>query len=208
MAFCTSCGATIADHAQFCTSCGAKSAAPVSPGGGAAAAPAPASQGSGNALKIILIVIGSVVLIGILATAAVTIFIGKKIHDAGVGVVEKEGEAKISLPGVNIETTQDEGKVAKDLGIDLYPGATMAQGAGAMQFGNMSATNAVFETDDSPEQVAAFYRERLPGAHYTAAQGTHTIIGREGDDMITVHVEQQDGKTRITLARTSGMETN
>ena len=208
MAFCTSCGATIADHAQFCTSCGAKSAAPVSTGGGAAAAPAPAPQSGGSALKIILIVIGSVILIGILATAAVTIFIGKKIHDAGVGVVEKDGEAKIKIGNVNIETTKDEGKVAEDLGIDLYPGATMAQGAGAMQFGNMSATNAVFETDDSPEQVAAFYRERLPGAHYTAAQGNHTLVGREGKDMITVHIEQDGGKTRIALARTSGMESN
>lgn len=175
---------------------------------GGTAAPAPATPQGSNTLKIVLLVLGGLLLVGILAAVATTIFIGKKIHDAGVTMVEKEGEVKMKLPGMSVETTKDPEKVAASLGVDIYPGARLVEGGGEMHIAGVDSATGVFETDDPPEKVAEFYRDHLPGAMYTAAEGTHTIIAREGKEMITVHIEREGDKTRLHLARTRGVDTH
>ena len=91
MAFCNSCGASIAPGIRFCSKCGAAilasspvpTAAAGSPPPIAAAAPAgssPAPTSGGGALKAILIVVGVIALVAILGLASITFFAWRVAH--------------------------------------------------------------------------------------------------------------------------------
>src|SRR5882762_10309897 len=84
MAFCNKCGANLEPGTRFCNKCGtAVLASTLPPTGPSATArsvppapapvPAPPSEG-GGALKVVLIVVGVVVLIGILGGASIGLF--------------------------------------------------------------------------------------------------------------------------------------
>ena len=139
--YCGKCGTELSPDKQFCASCGAPVAAgfapvaPVAPyqpvppappptapyNPGAAVSPPvqPAASG-GSTLKIVLIVIGVIVLLGILAVAAVGFFawrVSRAFHVSGSG-----DHASVNIPGVMSANTTEKFS-ASDLGTDIYPGA-------------------------------------------------------------------------------------
>jgi zinc-ribbon domain len=201
MAFCNSCGAALDAGTRFCSKCGAAvSAAAPAAASPAPGAPAPPAQGS-SALKIILIIVGVIVLLGILAIGSLTVFglwIAKKSH-----VQQKNGNVKIESPFGNMETTTDPDEAAKNLGVALYPGAEMRKGGSAdVTFGKMHTSKVILETDDSPDQVADFYRTQFPNASLFNHQGDRYSIMQGGPgDMTTVAIYPEDGKTRIDVSR-------
>lgn len=199
MAFCTSCGAQLDPNSQFCTKCGARQAAGV----GGRAAPAPASGGS-SALKIVLIVVAAVIVIGLVGSAVTAIFIGKKLHDAKVSIVEKNGEATVVTPMGTVHTTKDAAKIAENLGVEIYPGATAVEGGSEVQAMGMHTVTGVFETGDSVEKVAEFYRQQYPKGIYTASDREHTLLSGDKGAMVTIHMQDQGGKTKITIVNMAG----
>ncbi len=207
MAFCTSCGANIADTAQFCTSCGAKVTSPVAQAGGVAAQPGlqPTAQKSGGGLKIVLIVLGLICGIIILMVAVVGLVGWRIAHHSRV-VTTKDG-ARIETPFGKIESTENTEQAIHDLGVDVYPGAKVSKGAAVVQFGNMKTASATFETNDSPDQVAEFYKSKFPNAlASTSDQNGYSIVSNDGGHMITVHIQARGGATRIEIANISGMK--
>jgi flagellar basal body-associated protein FliL len=170
MAFCNSCGATLNDGTKFCNKCGAVVAAPAvpirsTPVTASPVATTPTSGGSG-ALKIILIVVAVIVVIGILGVGAVT-FIGYRI--AKSTHVRQDGDnVNVETPFGSVKSTKDPEKVAKDLGIDIYPGAELQKdSASSASFGSLRTVAASFESSDSMDKVCAFYKAKLPGAMST-----------------------------------------
>src|ERR1700730_5076555 len=120
MAFCNSCGATLSPGTKFCNTCGATVAS--TPGvSSAAAPPATPPTGGSRALKIILIVVAVIVLIGILGIATVGI-IGYRIAKSS-RVSQNGDHVKVDTPFGSVGTFKDPDQAAKDLGVDLYPGA-------------------------------------------------------------------------------------
>src|SRR5215813_13651990 len=128
MAFCNSCGATLAQGTRFCNKCGApqlaSSPAPAAPGTPSPVmTPVPApppSTGGCSALKIILIVIGVVVVLGILGVASIGFFayrVAKSAH-----VTQKGDQVKVESP-LGSFSTNDPEETAKELNLDIYPGA-------------------------------------------------------------------------------------
>ena len=103
------------------------SAAPLSPGTASATAPS-------SALKTILIIVGHV-LIGVVGIATLT-FIGIRV--ARHTRVSQQGDhVKVDTPFGSVETSKDPEQAAKDLGIDVYPGAEVQKnGASSATFGN------------------------------------------------------------------------
>lgn len=199
MAFCTSCGASMDPTGQFCTMCGAKMAGPVATAGGAAAAPAPAKSGP-NVVMIVLFIIAGVVILGIVGTVATGLFVAKKMKDTVV--VEKDGGATIKLPGATVTTTQDSSKIAEQLDIEIYPGATVVEGGGGVVETPRGRTaTGSFETSDPADQVAEFYRKLFPQAVYSHSDSQHSIVAEDGGDMVTIAIAEEEGKTHITLGR-------
>ena len=209
MAFCNSCGATLDGGAKFCTKCGATqpvgrvssaaSSSPAPPASTSATAPK-----NSNALKIILIVVAVVVGLGILGIAAVS-FIGYRVA-THTRVRNQDGNVRVETPFGSVQTSTDPDEAARDLGIDLYPGAEVVKGTTSrMNMGNMHTAAADFETGDSPSTVSDFYKSKVPGANVISSEADHyAIISTDKKNMLTINIEPKDGKTRIHIARVSG----
>jgi hypothetical protein len=201
MAFCNSCGATLTPGTKFCNKCGAAVAEGASAPGVPSTVPAttPAPTGGGSALKVILIVVAIIVGIGILGVATVGI-IGYRI--AKNSRVSQNGDhVKVETPFGSVETSKDPDQAAKDLGIDLYPGAEVQRnGASSAAFGGIRTVTAMFETHDAPDKVCSFYRSRFPGAMVTTSdQNRCTIVSNNQKNMVTINVQSSGDTTRLQI---------
>lgn len=203
MAFCNSCGATLAEGTKFCSKCG-------KPIGGAVAAPAPSatpataasppSTGGSSALKIILIVVGVIILVGVLGLVSLTL-IG--IHLAKRSHVTQEGDhVKVETPFGTVESSKDPDQAAKELGIDIYPGAQVQkEGASIATFGGVHTVSASFESSDPVDKVCSFYRSKFPGATVsTSDQNRCTIVSNAPPNMVTINVEASGDASRFQIA--------
>ncbi len=201
MAFCNSCGATLSEGTKFCSKCGA----PVTGASAATApppiAPAPApSTGSSSALKIILIIVGVIVLIGILGVASLSFF---AYRIAKHSKVSQNGESvKVETPFGTVESSKDPEQAAKDLGIDIYPGAVVQKnGSASATFGNIKTVTAFFESDDAADKVCSFYKEKLPGANVTTSdQDRCTLVANMPPNMVTINVESHGSGSKFQIS--------
>jgi hypothetical protein len=210
MAFCNSCGTALALGAQFCPKCGAATGAAAgtsaaTPAATAAPLPAaPAPTGGGGALKIILIILAVVVGLIIVAAGSCAYFVHRAIHSH---VNSKNGEVSIDTPFGSLNGSSDPAEAAKNTGVDLYPGATMKQGASAnMTIGKMHTATATYDSDDAPSAVADFYKSKYPDAQFTQnPNGQYSIISGSKDNLTTIMIEPRDGKTRIVVAKVTNL---
>ncbi len=149
-----------------------------------------------------LIVVAAVAALGMIGVGAAT-YIG--LHIARHTRVEnKDGNVRVQTPFGTAQTTTDPQEAARNLGIDLYPGARVLKGNTAA-FGGMHTVEATLESDDSAEQVLAFYGSKFTDANVTTRDRNHyTIASTDKKNLITIHIDPEDGKTRITIASVSG----
>jgi zinc-ribbon domain len=200
MAFCNSCGTTMEAGARFCPKCGAAAPAAAVTPSAAPAAPAPPAQGS-SALKIILIVLAVIVGLGVLGIGTAAFFVHRAISRSHV--TNRNGQVKVETPFGTVESTEDSDEAARNLGVDVYPGATVVKNSAAnMTFGSMHTAAAEFESDDSASTVADFYRSKYPQAKLMSSDGDrYTIIAGDKNNMTTITIEPQEGKTHIHIAK-------
>lgn len=96
---------------------------------------------------------------------------------------------------------------AAKLGVDLYPGATMVQGAEVMEKSNEKSTitSAVFYTQDKPDKVRDFYIQHLKegksGGGVLEQMGTYVANGKnEAGAQVLVQSMLVAGKTEIKIS--------
>lgn len=203
MAFCNSCGATLDGGTKFCNKCGAAVPAASAPAV-TTSAPAPAQGGGSSAVKIILIVIAVIVGLGIITAGIGAYFVHRAYERVKESRIEqKDGKVKIESPFGNIETSADPGEAAKNVGVDIYPGAEVSKdGTATMTIAGMHTATAVLETSDSPQKVAEFYKSKFPSTAYSSNQGDHySMMSGSKDDMTTVNIESRGDKTVIQISR-------
>jgi hypothetical protein len=209
MAFCNSCGATITPGTRFCNKCGATITAsspapagtPVTPAPAAApaAAPAPAPAGGSSALKIILIIVAIVVGLGILSVAGFSYFV---YHVAKSARVHQQGNnVKVETPFGTVETSADTDKVAKDLGVDIYPGAkAQKEGNSSASFGSIRTVTGAFTSSDSLDKVCDFYKGKFPNAMTTTSdQNRCAIVANDQNNMVTINIEAAGDATKLQI---------
>jgi hypothetical protein len=173
-----------------------------------AAAPPP-KQGS-SALKIILIVVGIFVCLGVLAAGVVGYGIYKVAHAVKTAA---NGQISISAPGGGFSATTTQSVSSSDLGIAVYPGATEGKGGLHMTIAGKSMVSANFLTSDSKDQVIAFYKDKAgPSAQVMTTDAGGMINVTNGNDTLSITVVQNansnDGKTQITIIHTTGVASN
>jgi hypothetical protein len=198
MAFCNSCGANLTPGTKFCNKCGAAVsgtvAAPVAP---------PPTAGSSSALKIILIIVGVIVLIGILGLASLS-FVAHRFM-AHSHVTNDGKHVKVETPFGAVETNKDPALVSKDLGIDIYPAAELQNNSAApATFGGVHSASAAFTTSDSVDQVCAFYKSKFPSAMVTTSGDNRcTLISNDQKNMITINIESKGSVTKLQITNVS-----
>ena len=203
MAFCNSCGTTLKEGAAFCGQCGAPVGGAMPPrmspaATGPSSSPAPPRQ-SNTAVKTILIIVGVIAILGGLAIATLT-FIGLRI--ARHTRVTQEGDhVKVETPFGRVETSKDPEQTAKDLEIDIYPGAEVQrQGAATVTFGGIRTVTASFESDDPADKVCSFYREKFPNAKVSASEQNHcTIVSDTGGKVVTINIDSRGDGSRFQI---------
>jgi len=201
MAFCNSCGAPLADGTKFCNKCGATATgtpATAAPTPVAAAAPPPAKGGS-SALKIILIIVGVIVLIGILGMVTCGVLIHRIAKNAKVS--QKGDSVKIETPFGNIDS--DPQKVAEELGVEIYPGAEVQKnGTASVSFGSLHTVTAIFQSSDSVDKICDFYKEKFPGAAMNSVEnGRCSIIAGDKTNQTTIAVEPSGDGSKLTIVK-------
>jgi flagellar basal body-associated protein FliL len=206
MAFCNTCGATLDGGAKFCNKCGTTqpgvaSVTPVF----TAPASSPATAGkNGSALKIILIIVAVVVGLGILGIAAVS-FVGYRIA-RHTRIHNEDGNVRVETPFGTVNTNSNPDEAARNLGIEVYPGAEVVKGTTSdMTMGNMHTAAADFESSDPAGTVAEFYKSKVPNANVVSSSGDHyAIVSTDKKNMLTINIEPKNGRTRIHIAKISG----
>jgi hypothetical protein len=167
---------------------------PTTPSFQPVAAPPPASyqpvtapppkQGS-SALKIVLIVVGIFVGLGLI----------------GVGVISY-GVYKLSHA---VHMSDSTPVTESDLGVAIYPGAKQAKGTMRMTLVGKSMITANFLTPDSKDQVMAFYQSNLgPAARSTTnAYGGSLFLTKSSSETVGVTITQNpalnDAETQIVI---------
>ncbi|MGA8271023.1 MAG: zinc ribbon domain-containing protein [Candidatus Sulfotelmatobacter sp.] len=205
MAFCNSCGTNIAPGTRFCSKCGAAIVDPpavpiVVP---ATAVPPATPAPAGGALKAILIVVGVIVLLGIVGLASLVFFASRLAHRTRV---QQEGNnVKVETPFGTVETTKDPAEAARNLGVDLYPGAdVLKNGAASATFGGVHTVSLNSESTDSVDKVSDFYKSKFPNAIVTSSDsGRCTIISNDHRNIITINIQAEGDKTKIQITNVS-----
>lgn len=198
MAFCNSCGAVLNDGTKFCNKCGATVAAAPAVPVVAAAAPPP-TTGGGGVLKIVLIVIAVIVVVGVLVVGAFSFFVYRVAKSAHVS--QQGDHVKVDSPFGSVETSKDPEQAAKDLGVDIYPGAEVQKdGASSASFGSIHTVTAVFESTDALDKICTFYKTKYPNAVASNSEQNHcTIVSNNRGNMITINVEGNGDTSKIQI---------
>ncbi|HKF05801.1 MAG TPA: zinc ribbon domain-containing protein [Candidatus Sulfotelmatobacter sp.] len=208
MAFCNKCGTAITQGTRFCNKCGAPIlASGFSPVASSCSTPNPtpvptqaAPQGGSNALKVVLIVVGAVIVIGVLGLGALT-FIG--VHIAKRSRMHQDGDrVKVETPFGTVESTKDPEQAAKNLGIDIYPGAQVQkEGASSALLGNIRTVSVNFESSDSVDKVCSFYKARFPNANVSTSEENHcTIVSTAPPNVTTINVESRGSGSKFQIS--------
>jgi hypothetical protein len=167
---------------------------------------------SGGALKIILIVVAVVFCIILVVAGVFSYGVYRVAHSVHV---DDKGNGTISMLGSTITTGKNIDISADQLGVDLYPGATRAEGGMNMTLPTGSMVSAVFVTNDPVSSVVAFYKGKLGANESDIDTDTGSVLssGKQGANgksgtVITIApgTGNNNGKTQISIVHTTSTQ--
>jgi hypothetical protein len=203
MAFCNSCGENLDSGARFCPKCGAtqpvSATVPV-------AIPAAVSTVPPNssATRTLLIIAAAVVVLGIAGACTAAFFTWRFARHTHVA--SGNGNVHVEGPFGTIQSSTDPEAAARAIGVDLYPGATVLKDkSSSVNLGSMHTVSAQLETSDPLDKVADFYKSRFPNANVSVRNSEgYTLVSTDNQNIVTINLKSEDGKTRISIANVSG----
>jgi hypothetical protein len=159
-------------------------------------------------LKIVLIVVGVFVILGVLGVASCVFLLHRAAQRIKVNEARNGGSISINTPGGEVKIGSRGNPSAPIAGIPVYPGAKPVEQGAQMTFGNAGGFLVqAYETDDPIEQVVSFYKEHLGNKLGVVENEGHYRMGvtNGGGDAsstttIDVETDRQTGKTKITIA--------
>ena len=172
--------------------------APLPPNPAYQNVPPPPTTSGNTVLKIVLIVVGVFVLLGVIVAGVIGIGVYKVARS-----VQKDssGNVSISTPGGTITANQSAKISAADLGIDPYPGATTGEGSMNMKTPNGSMVTAVYISSDPADKIVAFYKEKLgdQASIVQTSNGTVLSAGEKDKNNIVVTITPEGNTSKIAI---------
>ena len=113
---------------------------------------------------------------------------------------------KVETPFGTVETTKDPQEAARNLGVDLYPGAqSHERGLGLRDLRISSHRVAQLQKLPIPwTRSASFYKSKFPNAMVTTSDANQcTIVSNDQKNMITINTKVEGDKTRIVISNVS-----
>jgi hypothetical protein len=160
---------------------------------------------SSGAFKILLIVIGIFLGLGLLVAATLLYGVWRVSRSVNI---DKAGGVTISTPQGKISAGQAPMHVTEaQAGAPLYPGANSVQGGFQIGGANGSMATYAFKTSDSVQQVLAFYRDKFgPKVAVVESPDGAVITSPKSDSeyvMVTIGRDSSDGTTTIAITHTT-----
>lgn len=161
---------------------------------------APPKKSGSSALKIILIIVGIFVVLGVLVIGVIGYGVWRVHKAIQTG---PNGQVKIG----NFTANTNNQFTESDLGIAIYPGAEQQKDSLRMSLGGKTMITANYLTPDSKDQVIAFYKDKAgPNAQSMVTNDmAQFIVDVGGGDQTTVMITQRanmhNGETSITIVR-------
>jgi hypothetical protein len=167
---------------------------------------APAPKSGSSAVKIILIILGIFVGLGIVVGGIVAYGVYRVAHSIHR---DANGNITVNTPSGTINANSSNTLTAADLGIAIYPGATRGKAGLKMNIAGKSMVTANFLTPDSPDKVMAFYTAKAgPNAQTVTTSAGGTISIQNGSNSISITVTQSandnNNETQFTIVNISG----
>jgi hypothetical protein len=168
--------------------------------------PPPPTTSGNTVLKIVLIVVGVFVLLGVIVAGVIGVGVykvAKSVHK------DSSGSVSISTPGGTITTGQSANVSAADLGVDLYPGATTGEGSMNMKTPNSSMVTAVYLSSDPPDKIVAFYKEKLgdQGSIVQTSNGTVLSAGDKDRNNVVITITPEGNSSKIAIVHVTNTKT-
>jgi hypothetical protein len=172
--------------------------APIPPNPAYPNIPPPPTTSGNTVMKIVLIVVGAFVLLGVVVAGMIGIGVYKVARSAHK---DSNGNVSISTPGGTITTGQSSNVSSADLGVNLYPRVTAGEGSMNMKTPSGSVITAVYLSSDPAEKIVAFYKESL-GDQASIVQTSNGTVLSSGDkdrDNIVITVTPEGSSTKIAI---------
>ena len=147
--------------------------------------------------------VGVIVLVGILAVVSLGFFAWRVARHTRVR--QNGDNVRVETPFGTVQTTNDPEAAARDLGVELYPGAqVLKEGATSATFGSVHTASLNFETSDSVDKVCGFYKPKFPNAMVMTSETNQcSIVSNDQKNVITINVKEESNKTRIVITNVS-----
>jgi hypothetical protein len=187
-AVCAKCGAELHPGSESCSVCGT----PVAPG--VATQPPLTKKKSHMVRKIVL---------GLVAVVVV-VFVGLLVIGMIVNQRNLQNQAAQNSQGTTPAATATPAITANDLGLPLYPGATLDSG-GAQRTVTSSAVvvQATLWTSDPVSSVTAYYQSAMGSQVTVMGLGDETILSAGGgNNTVTMMIDSESGKTKMLTIHT------
>jgi hypothetical protein len=157
-----------------------------------------------SATKVILIVVGVFLVLGVMVVGLLGVagyYFVKSAHK------DANGQTTLDSPFGSIKTLPSDQITEQDLGIAIYPGAIPEKFGSIAKMSSITVLSAHFRTTDSADKVIAFYKDKAgPGAQIMALPfGVGTQIQMQGQAgtsvkiLITQLANQSESETRIQI---------
>jgi len=169
--------------------------------------PPPPTTSGNTVLKIVLIVVGVFVLLGVIVAGVIGIGVYKIAKNAHK---DSSGNVSISTPGGSITAGQSANVSAADLGVDLYPGATTGEGSMNMKTPNGSMVTAVYLSPDPSDKIVGFYKEKLgdQASIVQTSNGTVLSAGEKDKDSIVITITPEGSSSKIAIVHVTNTKSD
>ena len=170
--------------------------------------PAPIPVKSGSGLKIVLIIVAIVVGIGVIGVGIVGFGVYRVVHSVKNAVVtDDKGNVSLNSATTGISMGKNVTVTPDELGVPVYPGATLGDGGIRMKTKAGSMLTVVYKTSDDVDTVANFYKGKMPEAELTATGSSNATVLKSGpkNDQTMVMISPRNGSdksvTNIVITR-------
>jgi hypothetical protein len=164
--------------------------------------PAAAPPSSG-AVKIVLIIVGCIVGLGMLGAVAVMFGLWRISKSVNV---DRSGGVTITTPGGTFSSgrTSAARLSEREVGAPIYPGAVAEEGGFKLGADSGSMATYLFKTSDSVPQVLAFYRDKFgpKTAVMETPQGGIVTAAKNDNEGIMVTIGRDEGENKTSIAIT------
>jgi hypothetical protein len=171
-----------------------------------AGVPPAASAPSSSAVKIVLIIVGCIVGLGMLSAVAVMFGLWRISKSVKV---DRAGGMTITTPAGTFSSgkTYTAHLSESEVGAPIYPGAVAEEGGFKLGGDSGSMATYVFKTSDSVAQVLAFYRDKFgpKTAVMETPQGGIVTAAKNDNEgvMVTIGRDEGENKTSIAITHTT-----